>query len=149
MPQRSGAPERRATAASRADRTNRCDDVRQVRRPVRAGMLAAGASSSTTCALVPLKPNELTPAMRRPPIGSQGVELRRHADRKSFQRMCGLGVLKCRCGGMLRCCSDEHELDQPGDARRGLEMADVGLHRAEPQRMRRDRGRRRTPRQAR
>ena len=29
-----------------------------------------GAASSTTCALVPLKPNELTPAMRRPPVAA-------------------------------------------------------------------------------
>ena len=41
---------------------------RQLGRPV----LADGASSRITCALVPLKPNELTPATRRPSIGSTG-----------------------------------------------------------------------------
>ena len=33
----------------------------------------SGASSSTTCAFVPLNPNELTPAMRRPSVVGHGV----------------------------------------------------------------------------
>ena len=35
--------------------------------------VSAGASSTIACTLVPLKPNELTPPMRRPSMGSHGI----------------------------------------------------------------------------
>ena len=41
----------------------------------RARRVAGGAASSTTWALVPLNPNELTPAMRRARAGGQGRAL--------------------------------------------------------------------------
>ena len=78
-----------------------------------------GASSRTTCALVPLKPNELTPAhaARRPPRG-HGVALRSAPRRAARPTRCaGWASAKCRCGGMRLVLERQHHLDQPGDAR--------------------------------
>ena len=72
-----------------------------------------GASATTTCALVPLKPNELTPAMRWPLMGSQGVSAVGTRSAKSPQGMCGLGDLKCRCAGICFCCSASTSLMRP------------------------------------
>ena len=93
---------------------------------------AAGAASSTTCALVPLKPNALTPADARPSTAGHGVTLGRHHDRRtSSQAMCGFGSCEVQVRRDRAVLQRQHRLDQPGDAGRRLEVADVGLHRAE------------------
>ncbi len=48
--------------------------------------------------------------------------------------MCGFGVRKWRLGGYLPVLEHEHRLEQTCDARGGLEVAEVGLHRADGQR---------------
>ena len=53
---------------------------------------AAGASSRTTCALVPLMPNALTPAIRRPSVAGQGRVSRGTSKGSRLQGMWGLGV---------------------------------------------------------
>ena len=73
----------------------------------------AGASSSTTCALVPPTPNELTPA-RRGPVPSGHAE--RFAWTKKGLRgksILGLGVSKCSVGGSSRCFSASTVLSSP------------------------------------
>ena len=50
--------------------------------------------------------------------------------------ICGFGVSKCRLGGSCAVLEREHGLDQPGDARGRVEMADVRLHRADARRSR-------------
>ena len=121
--------------ASRADTANRQAS------PEAASCAASigGASSTITCALVPLKPNELTPAMRRPSIGCQAIGSRGTCSGRSAQGMCGLGVVKCRCGRDGPVLQREHDLDQAGDAGRRLQVADIGLDRADDQRSRRSR----------
>ena len=59
---------------------------------VAGGGSAAGAASSTTWALVPLKPNELTPAMRRPPAGVHGVRAVGTSSGSSSHGMYGFGL---------------------------------------------------------
>lgn len=83
-----------------------------------AGSSAGGACSSTTCALVPLKPKELTPAMRGP---SHSVSSVGTSTGTSSQRTCSLGRSKCRCGGIRPWCSDSAtliRLDIPAAASR-------------------------------
>ena len=97
------------------------------------GRPAPGARS-TTWALVPPKPKELTPARtgRRRARRGQGLEgscgTRR---RRSSKGMSGLGSWKCRLGGIGPVLQAERGLDQPGDAGRGLQVPDVGLDRAD------------------
>ena len=52
-----------------------------------------------TCAFVPPKPKELTPAMRLPSRGSQASRFACTRTRSSSNGMCGFGVWKWRLGG--------------------------------------------------
>ena len=97
-----------------------------------AGSGTSGGCSTSTCALLPLNPNALTPGPPRrgpaeplPPLGRPPdrqpvpVDVRRgpvHAVRRE-----------------LAVVERQHHLEQPGDARRGLEVPDVGLGRADQQ----------------
>ena len=105
----------------------------------------AGASSRTRCALVPPNPNELTPAQARPSGVGPGVETALDPERQGLDATWGFGREKCRLGGIARWCKRQRRLDQAGDPRRGLEVADVRLDRAQ----RRTVGRGRDPRRAR
>jgi hypothetical protein len=49
---------------------------------------------------VPLNPNPLTPAIRLRPDGCHGVVSVATRTGIRAQGMCGLGVSKCRCGGI-------------------------------------------------
>ena len=122
--------QRRRACAPRA--TSSCQRPRRRRRA-----RGAGASSSTTCALVPPMPNELTPARRgvavRRPVGAARSLTKNGLAAKSI---CGLGRSKCRLGGISPVLQREHGLDQPGDAGRRVEVADVGLDRADARRSR-------------
>ena len=81
------------SASQIAERSALAGGKRQdVQRPIRdredrRGRL--GASSIKMCAFVPLKPNELTPAMRRPAIGVQGSASVGTARRRASQSISG------------------------------------------------------------
>ena len=128
-----GAPASRAVAVSSARRV--CGRQHQhLRAPLdgaRAGV-RAGASSTTTCALVPPMPNELTPARRGALVGSHGFSSR-VARRTGCPRSRSPGSArsKCRLGGSSPCFERQHRLDQAGDAGRRVEVADVALDRAD------------------
>ena len=93
----------------------------------------AGASSITTWALVPLKPNALTPAARgRSPI-AHGVPMRRNLNRQPRPRHVRVRRREVQVRRDVLVLQRQYQLDQPGDAGRGLEVSDVGLHRAEQQ----------------
>ncbi len=106
-------------AANRAARSRRAAGVRaESGRRCRGGSLpsmagVAGASSRITWALVPLKPNELTPAMRGPLGSCQDRRSVTTSRGSSSQAMCGLGVCRCRCAGSSPCCSARTTLISP------------------------------------
>ncbi len=68
----------------------------------RARVGAAGASSSTTCALVPPMPNELTPARRGPGMAGQGRATPLTTNGLVGRWHAGLGVRKCRLAARCR-----------------------------------------------
>ena len=70
-----------------------------------------GAASTSTCALVPLKPNELTPARRRP--AGHALRAVTTATGSVAHAMCGLGLRRCRCGGISSCWSESTTLIRP------------------------------------
>ena len=88
------------------------------------------------CAFVPLKPNELRPGDPRPlGDGSRRPGVRDRHRQLDSTAMCGFGSLKCRWGGISRCCSASTTLMSAGDAGGGLEVADVRLDGADEQRV--------------
>ena len=110
---RDARPAARARASSAVGvRAESTGDLRRV--AVGSGAAAAGASSSTTCALVPPMPNELTPARRgagrRGPLAKRDRRRRTALDAKSI---CGFGRSKCRLGGSLPCSSARTVLISP------------------------------------
>ena len=112
----SASATRCASAASasgvRADSGRQCSGAPGARWPALGARPAPPRRS--TCALVPLNPNELTPARRgRAPRG-QARPLRVDARPGSRPRRCaGSASWKCRCGGMRSCCSDSTTLISP------------------------------------
>ncbi len=92
---------------------------------------AAGASSRMTWALVPPMPKELTAARRGSSPAGHGVNAL--ATWKGPAREVDLGVrrLEVQAGRNLSVPQGLDRLDQTGDAGRGVEMAEVGLHRAQ------------------
>ena len=73
--------------------------------------------SSTTCAFVPPKPNDDTPARRGRPVAGHAVGSATTLRRRSSNGMCGLGLWKCRFGGDRAALQRQRRLDQPDDAR--------------------------------
>jgi hypothetical protein len=64
--------------------------------------------------LVPLKPNELNPAIRGPLSGAaHGVSVVGTVIGSSAHGMYGLGLRRCRCGGTSPCCSASRILIRP------------------------------------
>ena len=93
----------RATSSNeswcRADNASRCNG--------RSGMsvgtgFKSGASSTITCAFVPLNPNELIPATTTPLNRGHGVTAVGTVIGNPAQSIRGLPDLKCRCGGISR-----------------------------------------------
>ena len=123
---RRGGGEAASSAAS-----VRAENVKELPRTGRGpdGTGSDGASSSTTWTLVPPRPKELTPARRGAPSAGPGPGRRRRTGRS--KSICGFGASKWRLGGMVAVLQRQRRLDQPGDAGRRLEVADVGLHRAD------------------
>ena len=94
-------------------------------------MRRRGASSRTRCALVPPNPNELTPAMAGPPVSGPGFEAALDSKRQGIEGDVGIRLEKLQARGDRPVVQGQGRLDQPGDPGRGLEVADVGLDRAE------------------
>ena len=98
----------------------------------RRATVVAGGSSSTTWAFVPPTPNELTPARRGPsptrPRARGVVDVERAA--LEVDRRVGPAEVAA-LGGSVRAVQRQHRLDQAGDAGGRVEVADVGLDRAE------------------
>ncbi len=94
-----------------------------------------GASAPTiTWALVPLRPNELTPATRPVAARAHGVGSVGTAIGSCSAAMCGLSCVEVQVRRDRAVLQHQHDLDQAGDAGRRLEVAEVGLDRAEQQR---------------
>ncbi|PQM45073.1 hypothetical protein C1Y40_04761 [Mycobacterium talmoniae] len=60
----------------------------------------SGACSTTTWALVPLTPNEDTPARRGRFTGGQSIGSAAMVNRAAASPACGVNVAKFRCRGM-------------------------------------------------
>ena len=93
------------------------DSVSTWPRPL-APLARAGAGAAppraTTCALVPLNPNELTPATRRPSARGHGVARRRHVDRQLVPRRCaGSARRSAGAAGSRRAASASTTLISP------------------------------------
>src|SRR4030095_8146371 len=73
----------------------------------------AGASSRTTCALVPPTPNELTPARRGTPSRSHTRCMWLTKNGLDWKSICGFGVLKWRVAGMMPRSIDRTVLIRP------------------------------------
>ena len=74
---------------------------------------SAGACSSTTCALVPPTPNELTPARSGPFASLHSLMAALTTNGVVGKSMAGLGRSKCRLGGSRRSLSDSAVLITP------------------------------------
>ena len=94
-----------------------------------------GASSRTTCAFVPLKPNELTPAAR----GAGSARPRRGPGRHGKGKPCPvderIALFEMQVRRNLLVLERQHDLDEARDARGRFEVSDVGLHRSHEQRI--------------
>ena len=88
----------------------------------------------STCALVPVNPKELTPARRGLPLACHGIALVHDPHRQGVPRDMRRRILEVQVLRQHFVLQRQHDLDQTGDARRRLEMPDVGLHRSHQQR---------------
>ena len=112
------------------------------------GAAGPGAASSTDVAVRAAHAEGADAGDPRRPAsghGSAAVWTRRPS---SSSGIAGFGVLEVQARRELAVTEGQHRLDQPGDAGRGLQMADVGLHRADQQRRAAGRARRRARRRA-
>ena len=106
-----------------------------------AGAASAGACSRMTWALVPLMPNDDTPARRGRPVARPRPRPRSAArPRPPTSPRAATARRRAACAAARRAASPCTILITPGDAGRGLGVADVRLHRAQPQRPVRRRG---------
>ena len=88
-----------------------------------------------TCALVPLMPNEDTPARRGPAgLAATAPASVSSATAPADQSTCGVGSSTCRVARQHAVAHGHDHLDDAGDTGGGLGVADVGLERAQPQR---------------
>ncbi len=94
---RNSARFRVAASSAAADRADQTSKLLEGCGRARSGN--AGASSSTTCALVPPMPNELTPARRGPRPAGQGRATPLTTNGLVAKWHLGLGVWKCPVGG--------------------------------------------------
>ena len=103
----------------------------------RRGGGAAGSGSPCsriTWALVPLMPNEDTPARRGRPGSGHARASASSSTAPAVQSTCGVGVVGVQ-GGRQHAVPHRHDhLDDAGGAGGGLRVADVRLDRAQPQR---------------
>ena len=95
----------------------------------------AAAASMITCALVPLIPNDDTPARRGRPSAGQGLRLgqQRHRPRRPIHMRTGRIHMQRRRQHLM--AHRLHHLDHPGHPRRGLGMTHIRLDRPQPQRL--------------
>ncbi|KYF86669.1 hypothetical protein BE20_28320 [Sorangium cellulosum] len=97
-----------SAAGLRAERGSSTTDAR----PSGAGA-AGGGSCSTTCALVPLMPKELTPAIRGAPPDGHGSGAAGTANGVPSSEIRGFSVWKCRCLGISSWRSESATLMNP------------------------------------
>src|SRR4051812_19555220 len=93
------------------------------------------ACSTTTWALVPLTPNEDTPARRaRPTRPRHGLG----GDGEPRRTLTGVRgqLIEIQVLGNVPMPHAEHGLDEPGDTGRRLQVTHIGLHRSQHQRRR-------------
>ena len=89
--------------AVRAESVNRCEGSSPSSDSFRG--CAGGASDTTTCALVPENPNELTPPMRGLPLSGQGIVLVGMMAPARSRDKCGFSLLNPRWPGMVEFCT--------------------------------------------
>ena len=87
-----------------------------------------GASSTTTCTLVPPTPNELTPALRTP-SHSHGPYRLCTVNGVSSRRSSGFGLVKCSVAGIALFFRHRIVLIRPATPAADLQVADVRLDR--------------------
>ncbi len=105
--------------------------VEQARASARAGRDGRGASSMITWALVPLTPNEETPARRGRSPAVQACASWSSSTRPAVQSISDEGRSACRVLGSRSCWRASTILMTPADACGGLGVADVRLRRAQ------------------
>ena len=124
-------PSRRSAARDLPDTTSVVTGA--VRRSARSDR-QSGACSSTTCAFVPPNPNDDTPARRGRSTAANPGLLGNDFQPQLVERDVRIRVLEVQVRRDLPALHGQHRLDEPGDARRGLQMAEVRLDRADQQR---------------
>ena len=102
--------------------------------PVAGVSVVPGACSRMTWALVPLTPNEETPARRGRPPRARGRGRVRRRRAPEDQSTCGDGSSACRVRGRVPVPQGQDGLDDARDTGGGLGVPDVRLHRTQPQR---------------
>ena len=103
-------------------------------RPGARSAATAGASSRITCALVPLIPNDDTPARRGRPSTGHATASVSSRTLPADQSTCGDGRLRVQRPRQHLVLQRQHHLDHPGHTRRRLRVADIRLQRPQPQR---------------
>ncbi len=114
VPDRRAVPDSRSArraAWARSASASRAESVHGGVPPRQTGSPAMGAGSDgtssgasrMTCALVPLIPNEETPARRARPVSGQGVASVSRATSPLSQSTCAVGVSTCRVFGSTPC----------------------------------------------
>ena len=92
-------------------------------------------SSITRCAFVPLNPNELMPASASALTLWPRRRVSRHRHGQFGPRNMRVRLfLKCRCGGIVSCCSARMTFRSPAMPAARFEVADVGLDRSDENR---------------
>ena len=89
----------------------------------------SGPCSSTTCAFVPPRPNDDTPARRGPSQSGHGARSVGTNNRVGDASIAGFHCAKLRFGGIWPRCTAKHGLDEPRNPGGRLQMADIRLHR--------------------
>ena len=89
------------------------------------------AASSTTCAFVPPTPSALTEARSGAPVRLERHELASDPERSVVEPEARVRLLVVDLRRDCPVLERQHRRDQPGEAGAGVEMPDVGLHRAE------------------
>ena len=93
----------------------------------------SGPCSSTTCALVPPNPNEDTPARlgrpHRRPISRLGNDFQPQIRKRDMR----IRILKTHVRRDMPPLHRQHRLAEPRNPRRGLQMTQIGLDRADQQ----------------
>ena len=125
-------PASRSEASVRAEMTSGGSSVSAAAALRRRGAMRGGAVPSTAWPLVPPKPNELTPAQR--PVRDR-FDLAHEPQIEFVERDLRVRRLAMQRRRHHAAFERQRRLDQPGHAGGRFEMADIGLDRADRQRL--------------